>query len=86
MLACVPYPYLMLELYNLVNHHQSSCFGMFDTFHVAKDVHSVALVQPTVDTVAVRCSSWEGFAISRLQKEDIGAGVLCTKVNVAQNA
>lgn len=38
--------------YDLVNHHQSSGLGMFDTLGITKYVHTVSLVQTAVKSCA----------------------------------
>lgn len=59
---------------------------MLDALRVSKNIYSVSLIQPTVSAILKRLVGqlWVDFS-SRLQEEDVCAGVLRTQVNVAKN-
>jgi len=59
---------------------------VLDALHVPKDIHTISLVQPTVDPVSVRGPGRLGDRLARLEKENIRSRVLCAEVDVAEDA
>lgn len=58
---------------------------MFNTFHVAKYAHSIALVKATIDDTPIRSSTGQWFGVAWFEKENVCSGILCAEVNMTEN-
>lgn len=64
--------------YNLIDHHQSPGFGMFNTFHISKDVDTETLVKTTIYGTAIGGATGQRFGVAGFEKEDVCTRILRT--------
>lgn len=71
--------------YNLIDHHQSPGFGMFNTFHVTKYADPKALIEATIHGTTIGSSTGQWLGVAGFEEEDICSSILCAEINMTEN-